>query len=367
LIHVHLKGMKKIKINRRNFWPWMIVVQVIAIQILSRFPEVIEKYYSQGVYPVIASFSRIITGWTSISLGDLAYMGLIFYCLGWLWKTRKSWKVETKNQLLKVLTFLSILSLIFHLLWGLNYQRIPLTKKLNIDKEYTLEELEHFTQNWIQKTNDFHLKITGDSLEKVSIPYDEKVMFRIAVESYEHMAATYPFLTYKNPSLKNSLLRVPLSYMGFGGYLNPFSGEAQINGMLPKYNLPTTTLHEMSHQIGFAAESEANFIGVWVSINSKDPYFIYSGYTYALKYLMRNLEKSQSCQYDELWSKINPGILLNYQESKDFWEVHKNPLEPLFKIVYDRFLKLNQQEDGIDGYNRFLGLLINHQNKMLNK
>jgi hypothetical protein len=34
------------------------------------------------------------------------------------------------------------------------------------------------------------------------------------------------------------------------------------------YNLPTTTCHEMSHQIGYANESEANFIGFMASTHT---------------------------------------------------------------------------------------------------
>jgi hypothetical protein len=353
--------MKNIKKNRKLFWPLMIIVQIIVIQILSRFPDTIDRYYSEAFYQYISTFSRMITGWTIISIGDIVYMVLIFYTLGWLWKTRKNWKLEKKSQIIKLLTFMSILSMIFHLTWGLNYQRIPLTNKLNIDKKYTLEELEHFTLNWIDKTNQLHIKITKDSLEKVIIPFDNEEMFRIAVKSYQEINNQYSYLNYHHPSIKNSLFHVPLSYMGFGGYLNPFTNEAQINGMLPKYNLPTTTLHEMSHQMGYAAESEANFISVLVSINSEDTFFNYSGYTYALKYLMRSLEKLQSDKQDLLWNQINPGILKNYEETKEFWEAHINPLQPIFKSFYDRFLKLNQQKDGMEGYSKFVGILINHE------
>jgi len=353
--------MKPIKLHRKYFWPLLIIVQVIVVKILALFPELVERFYSEGFYTYISAFFRIITGWTSISIGDIVYLGLLFFTLGWIWKTRKNWKSEFKNQLLQVLSFFSILSLVFHFSWGLNYQRLPLAEKLGIGHEYTLGELELFTEQWIERTNIQHIKITGDSLKKVESPHDETEMFRIAISSYEHMANSYPFLKYDYPSLKNSLLRVPLSYMGFGGYLNPFSHEAQINGMLPRYNLPTTTLHEISHQIGFAAESEANFIGVWVSIQSPDDYFVYSGYTYALKYLMQSLERYKSTQLEKLWSQVNPGILENYRESKDFWEEHENPAEPLFKLFYDRFLRLNQQIDGIEGYNRFIDLLINYE------
>ena len=50
--------------------------------------------------------------------------------------------------------------------------------------------------------------------------------------------------------------------MGFSGYLNPFTNEAQVDILIPKYQLPTTASHEVAHQLGYAAENEANFIGI---------------------------------------------------------------------------------------------------------
>ena len=44
-----------------------------------------------------------------------------------------------------------------------------------------------------------------------------------------------------------------------------YSGEAQVNDRIPKTGYPTTTCHEMAHQIGFAAENEANFVGLFSS------------------------------------------------------------------------------------------------------
>ncbi len=49
--------------------------------------------------------------------------------------------------------------------------------------------------------------------------------------------------------------------MGFAGYLNPITNEAQVNALIPKNNYPATICHEIAHQVGIASESEANFVG----------------------------------------------------------------------------------------------------------
>ena len=64
--------------------------------------------------------------------------------------------------------------------------------------------------------------------------------------------------------------------MGYGGYLNPFTNEAQVNGVTPKFRLPTVSCHEVGHQLGYSAEGATNFIGYLVTSESNDPYFKYS-------------------------------------------------------------------------------------------
>src|SRR5690606_30790577 len=108
---------------------------------------------------------------------------------------------------------------------------------------------------------------------------------------YDRVSSQHPEFNFTTPSINNSLYSTPLSYMGFAGYLNPFTGEAQVNSLLPKYNFATTAAHEMSHQIGYASESEANFIGYLASVSHEDAYIRYSGYSFALKYCLSTLEK----------------------------------------------------------------------------
>jgi hypothetical protein len=86
------------------------------------------------------------------------------------------------------------------------------------------------------------------------------------LNGYDNLAKEHPYFKYKVLSVKKSLFSVPLTYMGFGGYLNPFTNEAQVNDLLPMYTFPLTTAHEMAHQIGFASENECNFIGVLASV-----------------------------------------------------------------------------------------------------
>ena len=148
--------------------------------------------------------------------------------------------------------------------------------------------------------------------------------------------------------------------MGFGGYLNPFTNEAQVNYKVPKYGFPLVICHEMAHQMGFASESECNFIGFLATIKNKDLYFQYSGYVLALKYCLGNIQDKDPIKAKIYFDKLNSGIIINFKEDRLFWEHYESFIETGFHIFYDHFLKINQQKEGIESYSKFVDLLVNY-------
>jgi effector-binding domain-containing protein len=148
--------------------------------------------------------------------------------------------------------------------------------------------------------------------------------------------------------------------MGFNGYLNPLTNEAQVNDQILIYKIPTTASHEIGHQLGFAKENEANFIACLATMNHPDPYFRYSGFTFALRYCLNELYVRDRPQAEKLLKTINPGILENYKEVREFWASHKNPIEPLFQYTYSGYLKANKQPEGMKSYSYVVALLVNY-------
>jgi hypothetical protein len=328
--------------------------------LLTFFPEFMEAKYSNGIYPIISKFSRTCLGWIPFSFGDIVYGILIIWVVYWFYKKRK---ISWKSKAIAVLSFVSVAYFVFNVLWAFNYYRVPLFEKMNIKREYSDAQLLHFTKKLIAKTNETQFQITKDTAKKVETIYTQNQIFDKSIVAYEKLSKQYSFFTYGVPSQKKSLFSYPLTYMGFGGYLNPFTNEAQVNYMVPMYSFPSTSCHEMAHQMGYASESECNFISFLSSTNEEDLYFKYSGYSYALHYCLFNWEIRNPKIFEKLLKTINPGVLKNYQESQDFWESHQTFIETGFKIFYDNFLKLNQQKDGLEGYSKFVNLMVNYYEK----
>ena len=333
--------------------------QLLFVQFLSQKTQWVEQYYSTGVYPYISSFFRFILGWIPFSFGDTLGFILIILLVRTIYRLIKN---RFRNLISKILNFIATLSIIyfcFYAFWGLNYFRESLAKNLRLQQStYTTKQLVETTKKIVSELNKIHLQITKNDSVKIDVPYTQKEIYRLAPNGYKNLALIYPQLTYKNRSIKNSLVSLFQSYNGTAGYINPITGEAQINDMIPKTGYPSTTCHEMAHQIGWAAENDANFVGFLASISNDNLYFKYSGYRMAYNYCISQVYKRDKQLAKEIKCIVNKGIYKDYRDSYLHWKQFDNPIEPYFKKGYNTYLKANNQSKGIKSYSYVVDLLI---------
>lgn len=369
------------KSNRRYIIIALLLIpQMLLVRLLAMYPNSVENYYSNGLYPVISKGFRYAFGWLPFSFGDIMYVVLIVLALREIFRLFKTKFKYFKTFLLKTLALASIVYFAFNVLWGMNYNRLPLHESLGIDNEYTTEELVQLTEKLIAKSNALHEQLAVNDSSRVDFSNPISVDFsslnpersrRVALNQvfsqtlngYESLKTQFPKLDYPPKSIKNSLLRYPLSIMGYSGYLNPITNEAQINGMVPAHRWPVIACHEQAHQLGYAKENEANFIAVMATLNNDDLYFQYSGSIFALRYCINDVFRRDKEIGQELRDQLRPGILVNYQDSRDFWEEMDNPLEPFFDLFYSNYLKANNQPDGLKSYSYMVALLVNYDQR----
>ncbi|MGG7035970.1 MAG: DUF3810 domain-containing protein [Flavobacterium sp.] len=346
--------------KKRYILPFLLLFQIILINVISHYPVLVERFYSNGFYPFLSRGMRIVLGKIPFSVGDCIYTILILMAIRWLWNNRKNWKQDWKKLSLEILSILSVFYFLFHLSWALNYYRQPLHEKMQIHRDYSYSELYSFTQKLISKTNEIQFQITHNVNKSVKNPYSKEQIFDMSKNGYLQLSKEYSFFKFEEQSTKKSLYSLPFTYMGFGGYMNPFSHEAHLNDNLLMFTFPTVVCHEMAHQIGYAFEDEANFIGFLASKKNPDLYFQYSAYSMALLYCLREIGIQNESQLESLLKTVNPGIIKHFEENNAFWEKYQSPVETVSEFIYDNFLKLNQQKDGMESYNRFVDLLVNY-------
>ena len=344
----------------KNWVAISLLPQVLLVKWLAGRPDLVERYYSEGIYPVISRFFRTIYGWIPFSMGDIFYLLLSILAIRYLILNRRKIRSYPLVFLRNVAFVLSIAYFTFHLMWGLNYYRLPIADRFSQIETHTDEELVDMIEALVIKTNQLQYSITKDTSLAVEIPFSQQEIFEKTMLGYSYLGKAYPFLSYERPSIKKSLFSTALTYMGYGGYINPFTNEGQVNGRLPNFRFPVVSGHEIGHQVGYSAENETNFIGYLATIHNPDPYFQYSAYAYALGYGLNDLRFNDEEKFKELYLRLNPGIRKNFQEMATFWESFENPLEPVFKSVFNAFLKANNQPKGIKSYNAVVSLMVNY-------
>ena len=353
--------MKNKKLN--IFLSILFVFQIVFVQLISRYPSFIEQYYSNGIYLFTSKFLRILFGWIPFSFGDLVIGFLFFVSFRFIYRLFKNKFKKLKSKLLQVIAFISIVYSCFYWFWGFNYFRESLAKSLGYNQtKYTTEQLTEVSKNIIQQLNKTQFLITKNDSLKIVNPYSQEEMYQKALSGYTNLANTYPQFEYRFKSVKSSLMSLLQTYNGTSGYFNPFTGEAQVNDLIPKPGYPTTVCHEMAHQLGIAAENEANFVGYLAALSNDDIYFKYAAYRMAFSYLISEVRKRNKTIFNTLINSVNKGILIDFKESSAFWNQYKNPIEPLIKKGYNSYLKANNQAKGIQSYNYVVDLIISYSN-----
>jgi len=341
----------------RAFLLLSLPLQLGILQFLKVNPSWVEANYTEGFYNVYFNILNAVFSVFPFSLGDVIYgllVILIFRFLVKLFrrKIKLSWGI-----LFKTTGCLSLFYFLFHVSWGLNYYKTPLHHQLEIENDYTSVQLINFTEELIDKTNFIHTSITSDTLA-VQFERPAKDYKAFVFDDFKKISFTTNRI--ENLDVKGSLISLPLSYMGFGGYLNPFTLEAQYNYKVPSYKYPTLIAHEMAHQLGYAKENEANFIACFVNMNSDNLKLKYAGFSYALRFCLNEIYRRSPEDFERLKQDINPGILKNFAEIQTFWDSYKNPVEPFFKSFYNNFLKVNNQPEGLKSYSYVVALLVNY-------
>lgn len=357
----------------RQEWkrPLFETVAALAVVLIIRWwssnPSWVEQWYTSGLYPVIARVQRIITGWLPFSLGDLLYAVLVVYLvvafvkgIRRLIKRGVSWQ-GTGLLALSWLRKLLYVYIVFMLLWGLNYGRKGIAWQLKMKTEvYNTGELQSLTAALGEKVNAARSQL-GDSISITYKGFDS--LARQSVRAYERAAVRFPFLSYRSPSVKASMYSEMLTYSGYTGYYNPFSGEAQVNVRVPVFYLPYVMCHEMAHQLGYGDESEANFVSYLVTTSSDEPLFHYSAYYDLFNYANGELFLRDSVAARNNYKALDTLVKQDMRTARLFFSRYRNRMEPVLKFVYGQYLKANNQPQGIDTYEAVTAWLIAYRKR----
>lgn len=350
----------------KNAYLLFLIVLSVGIHIFSKNESLVETRYSNSIYPFLSVNLRSISGFVSFSIGDVFYFLLAVLLILFLVKLIKSLflfskqRHELKKNIWRTSFIILFIYIIFNFFWGINYNRQGIAAQLELKSDqYDSVQLLKINHLLLEKVN----AIKDTLIRNPASVNDNVMLFSIAEEAYRAAALKYGFMNYENPSVKPSLWGWLGNYVGFTGYYNPFTGEAQINNTVPVFLRPFITCHEIAHQLGYAKENEANFVAYLAAKNSNNNSLKYSAYLELFMYANRTLFILDSSSSMRLRNKLSNSVKRDLMQWKTFIKSHENIVEPVISKLYGFFLEKNRQPMGIMTYDEVIGLLINYYEK----
>lgn len=344
-------------LEKKRFWAGILLAQFLLFFLLSKMD--IAVVFFQSFFERQKKFHQKLFSFPSFSLGDIFYIFTGIFIILILLKISKK---PTRNKgIIQLLISLNIFYCLYQIFWGMLYFQEPLIKILD-SKEPTLQEKKELAFKYLSKCKKDRKIVQEDKNGVFKIYHLEKIEKEI-LQNQKHLPAEFPHKKGTDiHSLKPSFFGKIMSYTGILGYYNPFSAEAQYNSNLPSTQIPFTLAHESSHQMGFAREQEANFIGYLIGKNSKNSELRYSTNYYVLKSLLKNIEKKDSLFVTKFIENYSTEMKRDRNYEKAFAAKHRGALNTFFGITNDLFLKSNQQ-DGSVTYSYFVDLLVRYERK----
>ena len=344
----------------------IMIVLCLAVKLFSINDLLVEGYYSKAFYQSLSGFFRKVFGFVPFSVGDLLY-GLLFLFLlflvikflyklvrGRLRRLTASLFYQKANRFLQIILAIYF---VFNILWGLNYNRVPVGEQLNYAvQDTTLADLKALNLWLVQKVNE---EKELSLAQKFDIQ-DFDFLRRESAVAYQSLQKHSVISALGTLSLKPTLYSWVANSSGYTGYYNPFTGEAQVNEDNPFYELPFVSCHEIAHQLGYAKEMEANFVGFLACMQSDNHLFRYSAYKAMLSYSMGDLGPADFRFYIKIYKSLSPAVRADIRLSRRIRSRQSQLLQPFVMGIYEKYLWSNEQPSGLLSYNEVTSLMIGY-------
>lgn len=305
------------------------------------FSDWYAQCFAASGFPLLQTIRCWVLNLIPFSWGDIVYVVFFLVCIRvfFVFFRKRQWREKQvwAHVVLKFIRFNLFVGLLLYLLWSSLYAQPKLSIQLTLQnpKNVTNEMLIRFDDTLISRLNILVNKMDSIPFSKIS---------DMAALEYKKIDSSFELNT------KASLFSNGLPYFGIEGYFNPLTGEAQVNKNLPNFMLPFVIAHEMAHQTGIAAEDDANLLAYIRSVQSNNVSFQYSAYFNIWLYTHRKVHKIDSVRADLLKQKLNPKSLAHLAILKQRNQRYKTFLDDWSSFVFDAFLKLGNQKEGIESY-----------------
>jgi hypothetical protein len=319
-------------------------------------PRWVEAWYSTSVYPHIQRVLTPASNYLPFAVLDVLLIVTIGAVVVVLAKAvREARRTRTVRSLAQTIAHLAAaaasLYILFLLLWGFNYRRVPMADRLMIERAApSSDQVVGLGLTAVSEMN----RLYSAAHQQQGPPVEWRdVALRHAFADIERVLSDAP--PVEPGRLKHSLLGPYFRWTGIDGMVNPFGLEVIANPDLLPFERPFVAAHEWSHLAGYANEAEANFIG-WLTCVHALPAHQYSGWLFLYwqingevsaqqrRRLSAALAEGPRRDISAIVARLRRGEIPALQQAS--WQ------------VYDKYLKANRVESGVRSYSEVVTLLL---------
>jgi len=304
-------------------------------------PDVVERSYSNGVFPIL---QRAVTSASNVAPFALLDILIVAVVCAWIAATVSDLARAGKSPLravgdivLRTAALASVLYLAFLILWGLNYRRVPLLDKLQFDAAAVSPDAARgLAITAAERANALYDRAHGN---------DDRAGLEGAFARAQVALGATRLAVPGRP--KTTLLDMYFRRAAVDGMTDPYFLETLVSADLLPFERPFIVAHEWSHLAGYADEGDANFVGWLTCVRGSDS-DQYSGWLFLYGEMLGSVAAADRAV---VAARLADGPRADRRAIADRVRRSVNPrVSSAGWRVYDHYLKANRVEAGAASY-----------------
>lgn len=338
-------------------------------RLFSGHPEMVENLLSRGLFRLLSALISTVDSLVPFSLTELLvvlaiplFVLLVFLFVRKIRRSERYARGQVAGRMFhRLLWALSIAYLMFMVLHGWNYARLPVSATFGLPVAARSAKDLASASIWLAKrATEARSEVQEDANGVMRLSAGVGGTLKTAGLAYKLTAETYPLLEGALIRPKGVVLSRLWSYTGITGMYFPFFVEANINIDVPQVSLTDTVLHEIAHTRGFAREDEAGFMAFLTGIYHPSADFRYGAYLEAFLSLSGQLYTYDTDAWAAAWAGISDGIRRDLNARSVYWKQFEGPVQKVSEQVNNAYLEANLQKDGVYSYGRKADLILSY-------
>lgn len=340
-------------------WRLALVVLAAVVALTPTPSTLVDRFYSTWAYPAL---QRTVTALSNRAPFALLDPLLVVVIGAWLalavrdvMRRRRTGGLRAAARIAtRTVVWAAGFYIIFLLVWGLNYRRTPLVEKLPFDaRAVTSDAARSLAFTSVDELNALH--DAADAAYRAGWPPAGAIDSALAasVARVDRQTGGRGAVTAGRP--KRTVLDWYFRRAAVDGMINPYFLETLVSSTLLPFERSFVVAHEWSHLAGVADEGDANFLAWLACVQSSAP-AQYSGWLFLYSELAGTLRDQARA---DVAARLGPGPRADLAAIRARVLQQINPrVAAAGQRVYDRYLKANRVEAGVDSYDRVVQLVL---------